>query len=60
MTDTVVKHCMNDNRINSYYLLGSSGFELRNITIGNIDLGDRNFEREDLKLRILKGYLTVN
>lgn len=43
----------------SYYLLGSSGFELRKIKIGNIDLGDRNCEREDRKLRTLKGCLTV-
>ena len=59
MTDIVVKRYMNDNPIYGYYLLGSIGFELRKITIGNIDLGDRNCEREDLKLRILKGYLTA-
>ena len=53
VTDTVVKHCMNDNLTYSYYSLGSSGFELRKITIGNIDLDDINCERQDLKLRIL-------
>jgi hypothetical protein len=59
MNDTVVKRCMNDNPIYGYYSLGSSGFELTKITIGITDLGDRNCEREDLKLRIFKGYLTA-
>ena len=48
MTDTVVKHCMNDNPTYGYYSLGGSGFEISKITIGNIDLDDINCERQTL------------
>jgi hypothetical protein len=58
MTDTVVRR-VNDNPIYSFYSFGSSGFELRKTTIGNTDLGDRNCEREDLKLKTFMGCLTA-